>query len=156
MISSSDRVPSEPSWGLMPPTGMLRIPVLTKIRLRCPKGRNSITKLLDRLFSISNWVPMAPDRVAKLPISQFGSVYNLSMSWDGFEPSTYWFSINRIYRWAIRTIVYIRRALWFKYLWYLTGILCIPARGVAPNWVPKEPGRMMKSSNCTKWRGNRW
>ena len=25
------------------------------------------------------------------------------MSWDGFEPSTYWFSINRIYRWAIRT-----------------------------------------------------
>jgi hypothetical protein len=22
--------------------------------------------------------------------------------------------------------------------------------GVAPNWVPKEPGRMMKSSNCAK------
>ena len=34
-----------------------------------PRGGNSITKLLDRIFSISNWVPMAPDRVASLPNS---------------------------------------------------------------------------------------
>ena len=41
------------------------------------------------------------------------------MSWDGFEPSTYWFSINRIYRWAIRTYFSVYKVPSFFVPWVI-------------------------------------
>jgi hypothetical protein len=71
-----------------------------------PRRGNSITKLLDRIFSISNWVPMAPDRVAKLPnsIIKFLGLFILVNSFRG-AAETKSFSTS---------MHYYHRAFWLK------------------------------------------